>query len=93
MQGGADTRASYATHAALQYALRRYIHYYNTVRLHSALAYRSPLPSNSRLRRTSQCQRKCCKIPGGCCKEVVVAAALLRAVGQLNNHRRYVARS
>jgi len=63
MQGGADTRASYATHAALQYALRRYIHYYNTVRLHSALAYRSPLPSNSRLRRTSQCQRKCCKIP------------------------------
>ncbi len=35
--------ASYATHAALQHALRRYIHYYNTVRLHSALAYRSPL--------------------------------------------------
>ena len=34
---------TYPTHAALQRELRRYIHYYNTIRLHSALAYRSPL--------------------------------------------------
>jgi putative transposase len=35
--------ASYTTRAALRHALRRYIHYYNTVRLHSALGYHSPL--------------------------------------------------
>jgi transposase InsO family protein len=33
----------YATARALRRELRRYIHYYNRVRLHSALAYRSPL--------------------------------------------------
>jgi putative transposase len=33
----------YATTRHLQRALHRYIRYYNTVRLHSALAYRSPL--------------------------------------------------
>ena len=35
--------ASFATEAALRAALRTYMTYYNTVRLHSSLRYRSPL--------------------------------------------------
>ena len=34
---------TYASHAELHQALHSYMRYYNTIRLHSALAYRSPL--------------------------------------------------
>jgi transposase InsO family protein len=33
----------FSTEHALRCALRRYIRYYNAVRLHSALGYRSPI--------------------------------------------------